>query len=57
MKHEAKKLKWIESGATNCVEAVGVPGSKKKIVLGSKSTDAVETTSCYAPSRVRVRCI
>ena len=29
VKHEAKKLKWIESGATNCVEAVGVPGSKK----------------------------
>ena len=30
---------------------------QENIVLWSKSTDAVETTSCYAPSRVRVRCI
>lgn len=29
VKHEAKQLKRIERGATNCVEAVGVLGIKK----------------------------
>ena len=29
VKHEAKQLKWIERGATDCVKAVGVLGIRK----------------------------